>query len=1199
MNKQNFPKIISFPIILLLIICQPIQTNQINKFAFINKKTVALSSPFYKGSKIAVKLYEEQTAVVIEQYNNGLITKQDILNILPYLDALSIKTNSQMQYNEIKGILNKVLTTQGLQEWQTNRERMSKIREIVSSFDQTNPRLIADKLTDDLLACSFDAVIALLNTMSITDQKKLIRIISMKSKTVCNAQARHYFVSGYFLTKFWDNVDTVFGIDEVNSLHRASKGADIMTELFKEDVETQDMILAEVINVLNSNITYTASGAQRFMPVALAVINMFEGKALQRLPDELSGFRDTMLRNYLLYNRNAESMGGIRYNEDEYEFFDAPCAVSALPAPGHAGRKKFRWLDIGSAPKCADAGKKAGASTLNLLKNVFTGYGTFNEQGITFDFVGTDVIFPSYQYNPGSPKNKFKRVYSTVRGNESKEEVSSVEYWNGLNPKYNVMSDEFAGYTGDEKFDFISMCKVMHHLREWGDTVEMQALAKTIKTGEGEKAINIKARGRAEFYLSDAQRRVVERLLSSLNHGGYLFLDLSLPGQAVRHLDSRNDDVFLIIRRIDDTHFKLFEQVIRYDPDGDCVYPHGEQLLDCPSSRPKGSRYFHKPMREQYFLNDTEYDETKKLMRQADILAYTFQSRDNAAWHHMHKAVEAMNKGDGLREVFSVYLQGVLNIFENEMFSIDEDKKQRARKTIKKILEEAQEIEQKAAKRKKMIEGIQKDARSNNIKALAFDVDGTLLKREETFEYKDGEMPHPFIRNIVSLLKQGIQIVIITGATYDDGTVNQKERVVTPIIDLLGQDGKRYLQNLTIYAKGGGLKVSFDAQGNEIKNDTTRVYTEEEIGKVAEVVRKFKETAFDLSQEEQDLWDRYLKDEILYGKSPVSPWQALSPVSPLSPKGMDEGMVYNFGDPEPETIIWPLVVSKACYNIEIRPLPAPVLSHMPISAEVQFTREERSRLASSSKRVRKAFMNRLTPTLGVTEQQVAWCFHKGIAIYTTDKKTVLETYMREKNIRPREVVYFGDDFHEGENDRPVADIVGLRVVNAGVEVDADIISIEGGPKNTFLIVDNITKALTEERSPEEEKVEYVEDLLKSAGTSMQSIIDYLAPIMKGREEYAGAASYEKGGILEKASIIVKFFKDRLKIREQARIGFLSEPSAPAGLEILNDDLFVKHLLFIMARDSMFFRVWQSICERLRLNYDVYDMKKISPLCQSV
>ena len=92
------------------------------------------------------------------------------------------------------------------------------------------------------------------------------------------------------------------------------------------------------------------------------------------------------------------------------------------------------------------------------------------------------------------------------------------------------------------------------------------------------------------------------------------------------------------------------------------------------------------------------------------------------------------------------------------------------------------------------------------IKALAFDIDGTILESGKTlFDYPQ------FLNDLSELLAKGIYITAITNNTY----IRQSVRLVTPLRKALQKIGKENCMNFfSLYVSAGRCKIGFDEKSH-------------------------------------------------------------------------------------------------------------------------------------------------------------------------------------------------------------------------------------------------------------------------------------------------------------------------------------------------------------------------------------------------
>jgi len=421
----------------------------------------------------------------------------------------------------------------------------------------------------------------------------------------------------------------LFGFDAGDDEERYEEGKRLLQLLFDRGLADQ------AIKELNF-FTFTASGAHRFHPLALAITNALDGKDIfspEKIPNMIQ-FDETM-----------------RYLEDKYHMYADP-DLSDLPKVKLVIPRKeegYRWLDIGSAPKVQ------GAPTLNFIKNFFEGY-----QKIPLEVVGTDVFFPRFQENADGTISE-NEDYNFNK--EEPVEFNGVQYKNAaLNPEANIMDSSF----NLGQFDFISIVKALHHLKHKDELFTYGPLTNlNLQYQKDGKRFGSFPK---QYYLTPTQRRVINRLLQSLKVGGTLFLNptyaFNLPEnipnkEAVYQegfADRSNADLFLIIQRTAENEFVIYDEAIPYRPNLSPFYA-GYVVIDAFPD------IFNIPALSSLYPElETDTDlmaQVVDFVKRADAIVYRHQSLDKDAWGSIFQAGQAKKEGKRLPEIMRVYMANV------------------------------------------------------------------------------------------------------------------------------------------------------------------------------------------------------------------------------------------------------------------------------------------------------------------------------------------------------------------------------------------------------------------------------------------------------------------------------------------------------------------------------------------------------------
>jgi len=436
---------------------------------------------------------------------------------------------------------------------------------------------------------------------------------------------------------FFQALSAAFGLDYGNDLTRQAEAAKIINLLVKNP-----KILSEALKVLPRYEKWTASGAHRFMPLALAVINMFRGKdifegsTIEELQAADPDFK-YLLQVYPLY---ANPFGVPEKDIPVYR----PSLI--LPAPDPS--RTFRWLDIGSAPKTG------GAPTLKILKRAFE----IGLRGVDFEIYGTDVTMPIFEITPEG-EIKHSQYYDKQTGwIKSQTDAEGIIYYNAALPSYNVMGEAFFP---ERSFDFISVCMTLHHLKKPNEELERLPFSSlNVVDPEG------KSMGeRIELPCSPSQQKVVDRLLGKLEVGGILFIDLHCFKPDIKY-ESENQfqnlyDLFFMVRKAAPGVYVMYDRhPIPFRPNLDEFSPQREHKFMEGLSTGRGVFYYHKGIKEIYpGRSEGFYKKIESLFDRADILGFRYQSFKKGIWGSIYKTVKAIRAKASLLEIFSIYLENV------------------------------------------------------------------------------------------------------------------------------------------------------------------------------------------------------------------------------------------------------------------------------------------------------------------------------------------------------------------------------------------------------------------------------------------------------------------------------------------------------------------------------------------------------------
>lgn len=447
---------------------------------------------------------------------------------------------------------------------------------------------------------------------------------------------------------FWDNAAGFFGVHGGTEKERYKKTLIIFNELLEvKNTKKRKTIISELFSSIKKA-TYLASGANRYAPLAIFVTNLFSDKNIYA-PNSLLNYKkfNLLLKNHIFYNQKAQNNDeNIKYETSNLYFPELPYVI--LNKPIINKNHNIYWLDIGCAPK------NSGSPALKLLKNTFEQYKPFKKMGMKLNFTGTDIFFPYYSFDFSTKKISANNIFSKLNKRQKLKTYGGITYMNANYHKYDAASTAFMS-NEEKKYDFISICKVIHHF-SGNEKIIKQHLPKKIKINGKIKGISWIANFPLHYYLSKKQKLVIANLLRLLKIGGYLFLDLSNPYKTLPN--NINHNFFFIITRLSNNKFELLDAVIPYDPDSEKVYPHNEYILHNQEFLAKKFNIDFSKNTSSNRIFDDDYAEIRQAVRQLDIFVYYFQSIYNIPNFHLWNANKAIMRDSKLSDACNIYLQG-------------------------------------------------------------------------------------------------------------------------------------------------------------------------------------------------------------------------------------------------------------------------------------------------------------------------------------------------------------------------------------------------------------------------------------------------------------------------------------------------------------------------------------------------------------
>lgn len=435
----------------------------------------------------------------------------------------------------------------------------------------------------------------------------------------------------------------IFGVDEANDKARNKRAGELLEKLYALPESRRAYLLEAAFDKFDVS-AYAASGEHRFYPLALALANYFSGKNIFSFENisALISFNPRLVylkKDYLLYK--AGQAGQLPYLE--------------LPRP--PAKKKFRWLDIGSAPK------EHGAPTLNFIRNFFNEY-----LGYELDVTGTDIFFPVLRETDG--EIAFHNGYTFDK--EGRAAFEGIEYRQASVPAADITSDAF--HLG--KFDFASITMTLHHLAGDGEPYDPKPMTSKrlfYQQNPGGKEVY-----REKYVITPAQQKAVDNLLGSLETGGILFLnftyghapkirrdskaneefDIKRKNEMQREaiIEKSNSDLFLIIQRTGKNEWTLYDRAIPFRPD---LSPYNSKKFIFGRFKPIINAPHISDVFPQLKKNRKAMRKAAALVEEADVLAYAWQRPNQSAWGYVFQAAEVKRDGGSFVDIFEAYLRHV------------------------------------------------------------------------------------------------------------------------------------------------------------------------------------------------------------------------------------------------------------------------------------------------------------------------------------------------------------------------------------------------------------------------------------------------------------------------------------------------------------------------------------------------------------
>ncbi|NQT22644.1 MAG: iron-containing alcohol dehydrogenase, partial [Candidatus Omnitrophica bacterium] len=289
--------------------------------------------------------------------------------------------------------------------------------------------------------------------------------------------------------------------------------------------------------------------------------------------------------------------------------------------------------------------------------------------------------------------------------------------------------------------------------------------------------------------------------------------------------------------------------------------------------------------------------------------------------------------------------------------------------------------------------------------ALMLDLDNTFLRTEEGLEESLDE--RPTLKKLVSeILRRGVKVGFFSGVQYEQ--TENEPGIERRIIDHIPLKLRR---GITVYSNSGAEEITFNVEGasssNSEYNERTKISPHER--KVLEGILEEAKNRYlrRVGRDRRRYHDIYGAE--FFDKEPYSQFKG----------GKSDGSVYQI------ELVW-IPSRKAIKNAEPGSEAETILHYG--------QKDEREVVVSFIQaRIDQEKQKGALPTN--TDYFVISGGFATIDISKTNKAAAVKHYVRSNSLNMDEVIYFGDSFGIGGNDRPVKSINNLLAVNVGEEID--------------------------------------------------------------------------------------------------------------------------------------------------------------------
>lgn len=292
--------------------------------------------------------------------------------------------------------------------------------------------------------------------------------------------------------------------------------------------------------------------------------------------------------------------------------------------------------------------------------------------------------------------------------------------------------------------------------------------------------------------------------------------------------------------------------------------------------------------------------------------------------------------------------------------------------------------------------------------AILFDVDETILDvridRDTRDKYEETLLESPMLRILIELLERGFKICAVTGNDLS----KFHKRFTTFLIDHLKKEDKlRFIENFEVYGNGAANHIFFNSRGemfDDFEYNRKNALQEMEIHRIQRIISAATELFYkaEINHSPEDFAYRY----------DVNIWKYEYDM---------EARRWYFEEKPGERKYIPWVeIRSNCSMITIKPLPSK--KHLLYKKDVDLRKMIFDFLKMQFKKEFGIDYPYHIKEGGWSSIDIT---RKGI-----NKASAVKQYLDKKNLDPREVIYFGNEFRVGGNDQSILDeIKELTVIS--------------------------------------------------------------------------------------------------------------------------------------------------------------------------